>query len=105
MFLHIATDIKDMDTIKRLFENSTNLTMDDYEKEIHNISDILLSQPKDKEQSLSKMYKSLLFGRKDNILVIILYDHIEDINEIDKNKIISSNCLILENDNCLSKRS
>lgn len=99
MFLHIATNIKDMDKVKIQFKNENNVNMDDYKKEIYNLSDILVADTKTKEELLNKMYKSLLIGRANNVLVVLFFDKAEDIKIIDKNGIVRSNCFILEENN------
>lgn len=71
MFSHIATSIKNIDQIKSLWEDSNKLNMDDYKKEMSNLSDLLIIKSEDKEDFLNKMYTSLLTGRSNSILVII----------------------------------
>ncbi len=96
MFLHIATNIKDMNKLKGEFENKSKINMDDYKKEIYNLADILTETHVNRDTILKKMFESLASGRKDNILVILFYDKVEDIKEIYKNEVIINNCYLLE---------
>lgn len=88
-----------MDKVKIQFENESNVNMDDYKKEIYNLSDILIADTKTKEELLNKMYKSLMIGRRNNVLVILFFDKAEDIKIIDENGLVRSNCFILEENN------
>ncbi|HCL4480039.1 TPA: hypothetical protein N2D99_002106 [Clostridium botulinum] len=93
MFSHIVTNIKDTSKLKDLFESESTIKFDSVKREIYNLTEILNAKD---EKLLNNIFYKIKTGRKDNVLVILYLDHMKDIEKINKNEIMTSNCLILK---------
>lgn len=96
MFLHVATNIKDEEMLKSRFEHKSKVYMTEYKNKIYNLSEILCSSTDDKDRLLNELFNNIKNGRKNNELVILYFDNLDDIKKIDTTNVITSNCLILE---------
>lgn len=93
MFSHIVTNIKDTNKLRDLFESKSNIEFDSVKREVYNLTEILNTKD---EKLLNNIFCKIKTGRKDNVLVILYLDYMQDIEKINKNQIMTSNCLILK---------